>query len=102
MAQRDEDAREAAMPGSDTAYDEFADKIGMVPNARRSDNLLQARIFALVWLICLGLGGFWGAVTNPGGFGPGLLNGALTGGLLGLIVALLVSGAVVGFRGLTR
>ncbi len=87
---------------TDSTYDVFADKIGFVPNAKKSDNLFQLKIFGIVWGVCLVVGIIWGVVTNPNGFGEGLLNGALTGGLLGIVVALLVSGAITGFRTTTR
>jgi hypothetical protein len=86
----------------DSTYEVFADKIGFVPNAKKADNLLQLKLFGIVWLVCLVVGAIWGVVTNPNGFGEGLINGLIIGGLSGLVVALLVSGAIVGTRTLFR
>jgi hypothetical protein len=86
----------------DSTYEVFADKIGFVPNTKKADNLLQLKIFGIVWLVCLVVGAIWGVVTNPNGFGEGLTNGLIIGGLSGIVVALLVSGAIVGTRTLFR
>ena len=73
------------------AYEFVADKVGFVPNVRRSDNILQAKIFGGVWLGCVLLGAVCGG-----------MGGALMGLLLGIVVALLVSGAVLAIVGLKR
>lgn len=82
----------------DSTYDLFADKVGFVPNTKKKDNLFQAKVFGIVWVICLIAGAIWGATTSPKGAGEGLIDGLLTGGMLGVIVALVVSGAITGFR----
>lgn len=82
----------------DSTYDLFADKIGFVANTKKKDNLFQAKVFGIVWVLCVIAGGIWGVATNPNGFAEGLLNGLLTGGLPGVVVALLVSGAITGAR----
>jgi len=90
---------EAPIPGSPSgeenenysAYDQFADKVGLVPNLRKGDNKLQAKVLLITWLICIIVGAIWGK-------GPGAIMGAL----LGLVVALLVSGGVLTVVGLLR
>lgn len=94
--------RQEARAGTDSELEMIADKIGFVPNVRKSDNVYQAKIFGICWLACLVLGAIWGVATNPNGFGDGLLTGVAVGGLGGMVVALLVSGAIVGFKGMIR
>ena len=73
------------------AYNFVADKIGFVPNIRKSDNELQAKVFLGVWAACILIGAiFWGG------------DGVLFGVLLGIVVALVVSGGVLTIVGLIR
>jgi len=74
-----------------SAYDQFADKVGLVPNVRKDDNKLQAKVLLITWLFCIILGAIFGKT-----------DGAIMGALLGLVVALLVSGAVLTVVGLRR
>jgi hypothetical protein len=81
-------------PGSNdyhSTYNFVADKVGFVPNVRKEDNKLQAKVFLSVWMLCILIGLVWG-----GG------DGGLTGALIGLVVALLISGAVLAVVGLRR
>jgi hypothetical protein len=73
-------------PGSDSAsYHEFADKVGLVPNVRKKDNLYQG--IAVVAGLALGaLAGSWW---------KGSTEAALLGALVGLVGATLVSGLVL-------
>ena len=73
------------------AYNFVADKVGFVPNIRKSDNVLQAKIFLMVWAACIVIGAIWAKG-----------DGALIGGLLGIVAALIVSGAVLMVVGLKR
>ena len=86
----------------ESSYEAIADKIGFVPNVRTSDNVYQVKAFGVCWLACVVIGAVWGVATNPNGFGEGLINGAIPGALLGIVAALVVSGAMVGYRGLKR
>ena len=78
-------------PTSNDTYNFIADKIGFVPNIRKSDNALQAKIFLGVWLFCILLG----AVLGKG-------DGALRGLIFGIVVALIISGGVLTIVGLMR
>lgn len=89
---------EAPIPGSSSgenedysAYDQFADKVGLVPNIRKDDNKLQAKVFLIVWACCIAIGFIWNRS-----------DGAIMGALLGIVIALLVSGAVLTVVGLRR
>ena len=72
-------------------YNFVADKIGFVPNVRKSDNALQAKVFLGVWAACVLIG----AILGRG-------DGALTGLFLGIVVALVISGGVLAVVGLKR
>lgn len=90
---------EAPIPGPSSneasdeysSYDQFADKVGLVPNVRKDDNKLQTKLLLITWLICIVVGAIWGKT-----------DGAIMGALLGLVVALLVSGGVLMVVGLLR
>jgi membrane associated rhomboid family serine protease len=72
------------------AYDQVADKVGMVPNVRLKDNLIQLAVVAIAtplgavvgWLVgrC-GMAAFFGAVG-------GLVAGALLSGLVLMVAGL--------------
>ncbi|MBI3201900.1 MAG: hypothetical protein HYZ29_10185 [Myxococcales bacterium] len=73
------------------AYHRLADTVGLVPNIRRKDNLLQAAIVGGGTLPCVAIGAIW-----SGG------QGALIGALIGLVGFGLVSGLVIMVLGLVR
>ena len=96
----------AAPPSGDQVYNIIADKVGFVPNVRRSDNLLQAKIIGGIVAVCAVVGLIWGGGAghrNPDcGLGMGLGVGTGLGVVAGLVVGLLVSGLVLGIIGLKR
>jgi hypothetical protein len=72
-------------------YDDFADKIGMVPNIRLKDNLLQGIAVVALTLI----GALVGFLVSPDtarslGAGLGALAGLIGGGLLSGLVLMIV------------
>ncbi len=74
------------------SYDEVVDKVGLVPNVKARDNMIQGIVVAVFALIggLIGLiGGGW-----PEGFGLGVVAGLIVGGFL--------SGLVLMFIGITR
>ncbi|MCC6897323.1 MAG: hypothetical protein IT377_00030 [Polyangiaceae bacterium] len=73
------------------AYHRLADTVGLVPNIRRKDNLLQAAIVGGGTLPCVAIGAIW-----AGG------RGALIGALIGLVGFGLISGLVIMVLGLVR
>ena len=75
----------------DSTYNFVADKVGFVPNVRKSDNILQAKVFLAVWAVCILIGVVWGKG-----------DGAFMGFLLGMVIALVVSGGVLTVIGLKR
>lgn len=96
----------AAPPSADQVYNTIADKVGFVPNVRRSDNLLQAKIIGGVVAVGAVIGLVWGGIAghrNPEfGLGMGLGVGTGLGVVAGLVVGLLVSGLVLAIVGLKR
>ncbi len=73
-------------PSSD--YEKLADKVGLVPNVRKQDNLLQAAI--------VGVGTALGAGVGAA------LDRLLVGMLIGLVASGLLSGLVLMVMGLVR
>ncbi len=76
----------------DHGYHQVADKVGLVPNVRMKDNLIQG-ITCLTFAL---LAGLVGGVTT--GHGMGILSGCL----LGLIIGGFVSGGALMVIGLFR
>ncbi|KAF1080442.1 MAG: hypothetical protein GQF41_3266 [Candidatus Rifleibacterium amylolyticum] len=74
------------------SYDEVVDKVGLVPNVKMQDNLIQGIAVA----VCAGIGGLIGLFGGgwPEGFGLGVVGGLIVGGFL--------SGLVLMFIGMTR
>lgn len=75
-----------------SSYDAVADKIGLVPNVRRKDNLYQGAAVLVTALLGAAIG--W--------FSFGRLEGVLWGLLGGVVVGGLVSGFVLMIVGLVR
>lgn len=74
------------------SYEQFADKVGLVPNLRAKDNAFQAK--------------FVGITTAVGAAVLSLVigwpMGTATGALIGLVLGGLASGFVLMIRGLRR
>lgn len=73
-------------------YDRIADKVGLVPNLRKKDNLYQAICVMAFLVIGLTVGWFW----------AGWPTGVLLGALAGLVLGALLSGLVIMVLGLLR
>jgi DNA-directed RNA polymerase subunit RPC12/RpoP len=84
-------AGQRAVATSSTTYEVMADKVGLVPNIRKKDNIFQA-IFTLAFTI---VGTIIGLVWQ-GGLGAGI------GTLAGLVVGGLISGVILCVIGLVR
>lgn len=82
----------------DPTYDLMADKIGFVPNARRSDNVYQAKFIAVVLALTVPIGA---AVFGILGLGAWWI-GATIGVVFGLLVGMVLSGTVLAIRNLKR
>lgn len=79
-------------PKASTDYEKLADKVGLVPNVRKKDNLYQG--VAVLGTTTVGLIG--------GLLAGGWPVGALLGALAGLVIGGLVSGGVLMVLGLMR
>ena len=79
-------------PGADAEYNRIADKVGLVPNVRKKDNLYQA--------VCVGA--FLLVGVAVGWFSGGWPFGVLLGALAGLVVGTVSSGLVIMVLGLLR
>jgi len=78
-------------------YDAFADKVGLVPNVRLKDNLIQGLVVAAFTL----LGAWLGPALIPSDWGLGSMAVGL-GALAGLLCGGFVSGLVLMILGLLR
>jgi hypothetical protein len=82
----------ASAGGAGAEYNLIADKVGLVPNVRKKDNLYQAVCVLAFLLIGTAAGWFW----------EGWPTGVLLGALAGLVAGTLVSGLVLMVLGLRR
>lgn len=73
-------------------YDEIADKVGLVPNVRKKDNLYQGLAVLCTMAITTPLGFFFG----------GWPMGVLSGVFAGLVIGGFVSGLVLMILGMLR
>jgi len=74
------------------SYDQFADKVGLVPNVRKKDNLYQGIAVVVGLLLGVLVGWLW----------KHSFEAALLGAFTGLVGATLVSGIVLLVLGWTR
>jgi hypothetical protein len=79
-------------PTGGDSYDRLADKVGLVPNVRATDNVFQGVLVAVTTVLGAAVLGV------IGGWPMGVLGGAV----LGLVVGGLLSGGVLMMRGLRR
>lgn len=79
-------------------YQFVADKVGFVPNTRKSDNAFQAKFIGFAAVFC---GAFGGAYCATSGAAP-WYAGILIGLVIGLVVGLLVSGTILAIANLKR
>jgi hypothetical protein len=77
----------------------MADTVGLVPNVRAKDNLLQAVGVGLCVIIGVGVGYLWAA--NPDA-GRDASFGMLVGGVAGLVLGFFLTGLVLMVVGLIR
>ncbi|MBX3468751.1 MAG: hypothetical protein KF878_17920 [Planctomycetes bacterium] len=84
------DPSPARVPGG-LSYDVMQDKVGLVPNLRVKDNVIQAIVTVVALVLGVAIGGVLGGA-----------EGALVGALAGLVVGGLGSGFVLMILGLVR
>ena len=73
------------------SYDTFADKVGLVPNVRLKDNLIQGLVVGALTLIGALVGFFVASDTaRLTGAGFGALAGLISGGFLSGLVLMIV------------
>ena len=90
-----------AATGNQEHYNRIADKVGLVPNVRKKDNLYQGVCVLASTVIGMTAGWFWDGAAIRDVVGDGWVLRMIVGGLVGLVVGALVSGLiimVVGFR----
>jgi hypothetical protein len=80
-----------SVQGQSTAYEHVADKVGMVPSLRGSDNLIS--------LLGLVIGG---AIGGTAGMVIGALPVAIGGGVVGGFAGVILAGLYLGIRNLFR
>lgn len=79
-------------------YEFVADKVGFVPNIRKSDNAYQAKFIATGAVFSAGFGGAYCATSDAAPWYGGLVIGLV----IGLLVGLLVSGTILAVKNLKR
>ena len=89
-------------PGADAQYHRIADKVGLIPNVRKKDNLYQGICVLGFLLVGMVLGGFWDGAQIRDFIGDGLMIRIIVGGVVGLVVGALLSGLVIMVLGLSR
>ena len=88
--------------GTGAQYDAMADKIGLVPNLRKKDNLYQG-ICVLAFVVGgMTAGWFWDGAAIRELVGDTWPLRIIVGGLAGLVAGTLLSGLFLLVRGLLR
>ena len=91
-----------ATTGASAQYNEFADRVGLVPNVRKKDNLYQG-IFVLAFaVIGMAAGWFWDGALIRDVLGDSWPIRVVIGALVGLVVGALLSGLVIMVLGFLR
>ncbi|MBL4844243.1 MAG: hypothetical protein JKY65_01845 [Planctomycetes bacterium] len=75
----------------ENAYNQIADKVGLVPNVRGKDNLIQGAVVGVFVLVGAGVGFAMGGDMTGAGLGvlAGLVSGGLISGLVLMVIGLL-------------
>jgi hypothetical protein len=94
----DPDKPPIQLPPVDDTYQTIADKVGFVPNSRKSDNVYQAKFLGAALAIVVP---FTAVSFEVGGWGPWWI-GALLGCLAGLLGGLMISGTILAIKNLKR
>ncbi|GEM_PF-5400174 len=74
--------------GGKISYNEVVDKVGLLPNVNKRDNMIQGITVAVFAL----LGGLIGLIVGgwPEGFGLGVVGGLIVGGFLSGLVLMVI------------
>jgi hypothetical protein len=86
--------------GTNAQYNRFADRIGLVPNVRKRDNLYQGICVLAFAVIGMTIGWFWDGAAIRDIVGDGWPIRVFVGALVGLVAGALLSGLfllVLGF-----
>jgi apolipoprotein N-acyltransferase len=95
--------KDATNAGAGAQYDRIADKVGLVPNVRKKDNLYQGLcVLAFVIIGAAAAGLFWDGAAIREFLGDSLPIRLVVGALAGLVAGALLSGAVLLVLGLKR
>ena len=102
---KDQEAQKREAPattGANAHYNRIADKVGLVPNVRKKDNVYQGICILAFVVIGMVLGWFWDGAAIRDIVGDAWPIRMVIGALAGLVVGALLSGAVLMVLGLLR
>ena len=88
--------------GNNAQYNRFADRVGLVPNLRKKDNLYQG-IFILAFVVVgMTVGWLWDGAVIRDIVGDSVPVRIFFGALVGLVVGVLLSGFFILVLGFSR
>src|SRR5262245_13678915 len=88
--------------GAQAQYNRIADKVGLLPNVRKKDNLYQGICVLACAVVGLVLGWFWDGAAIRDFVGDAWPVRMVIGALVGLVAGALLSGVVLLVLGLLR
>src|SRR5213594_1306672 len=88
--------------GTKAQYDRIADKVGLVPNVRKKDNLYQGICVLAFAVIGMTVGWCWDGAAIRDFVGDGWPIRIFVGALVGLVVGALLSGLIIMVLGFSR
>ena len=91
-----------ATAGSSAQYDRIADKVGLVPNVRKKDNLYQGICVLAFTVIGMTVGWLWDGAAIRDVVGDSWPIRMVIGALVGLVVGALLSGLIIMVLGYLR
>jgi hypothetical protein len=91
-----------ATTGTKAQYDRIADKVGLVPNVRKKDNLYQGFCVLAFAVIGMTVGWFWDGAAIRDFAGDGWPIRILVGALVGLVAGAFLSGLIIMVLGFLR
>jgi TPR repeat protein len=91
-----------ATVGANAQYDRIADKVGLVPNVRKKDNLYQGICVLAFTVIGMEVGWLWDGAAIRDVVGDSWLIRMIVGALVGLVVGALLSGLIIMVLGYLR
>lgn len=88
--------------GSKENYNRIADKVGLIPNVRKKDNLYQGLCVMAFVVIGMVAGWFWDGAAIRDIVGDGWPLRMIVGALVGLVAGALLSGLFIMVLGFVR